>query len=172
MLKTSLNKVITNVNLSPKSNENRAVLTRKLNIKDEMNTWSNVSIRTGDCRHAFRSTRVLQELGEPKIGNMGFKIGIQEDDVGLHIAVEDQRRAIMVEIAQALGRFHSNLIPCIPLQMPSFLPMENLSKAPIGHILVNQKIRLMVRTKAQQSHNVPMPDPAKSLDLRRKPVVM
>lgn len=137
-----------------------------------MNTRSNVAIRTGNGRHAFGSAGVLQELGETEISNMSFEVGIKKNVIRFNITVEDQRRAVMVEIAKALGSLNCDLIPSVPMQMTTFLAMKDLPKTSIGHVLINQEIGLMVGAEAKKPNNVSVTNPSKCLNLGGEAIVV
>jgi hypothetical protein len=115
---------------------------------------------------------MMQELGQAKICNMGFKVGVQKNIVGFHVAMKDKRATIMVKIAQPLGSLHCNFVSVIPIQMPSIVSMKQLSQASIRHVFIHQKISVMVGAKRQQSNYVPMADFAQSLDLCRETMII
>ncbi|BAS83088.1 Os03g0228901, partial [Oryza sativa Japonica Group] len=136
-------------------------------------TGSNVAVGAGDRGHALGATGIAaEELGEAEVGDVRLELGVEEDVVGLDVAVQDRRRAVVVQVAEALGGLHGDLVPRRPLQVAALLAVEHLAEAAVRHVLVHQQVRLPVGGEPEQAHDVSVPDAPQRLYLRREAVVV
>ena len=58
--------------------------------------WGDVTIRAGHGVRGAGEIAVIDELGQPEISDVRFKLEANEDVVGLDVSVDDGRDAVVV----------------------------------------------------------------------------
>lgn len=59
------------------------------------------------------------------------------------------------------------MAPCVPVQIDRLrvFAVKKLAQAAVGHVLVNQKVGLVVGAASQEAHYIAVPDFAERFDL-------
>ena len=83
------------------------------------------------------------------------------DVVRLHVAVDDAVPAAVVEVGQAPGDAHGDLVPGAPVQEHAAAALEQVDvEGPVRHVLVDEEPALALAAEAHQPHQVDVLDDA------------
>ncbi|GER41267.1 phosphoglucosamine mutase [Striga asiatica] len=120
--------------------------------------WRQVTARPS---HGREQPRLLgaQQLRQPKVGYLhGFVV--EEDVLGLHVAVNDLVFAARVKVREPSGSPERDLVPLPPLQEPLavFSSEQRAVERAAVHELVNEKPLPAVRAEPFQPHEVDVVD--------------
>ena len=92
----------------------------------------------------------MEDIGEAKICNMGFKVGVQNNISGFHVTMKDNWATIMLKIAQTFGSLHYDYVLSLTNEMVAIVSMKQVSQTSISHVFIHQKISVMVGENCQQ----------------------
>lgn len=111
--------------------------------------------------HHRESIRFLSvhQLGEPEVGELGGEFLIQEDVLGLHVAVDNSFPAAFVQVRQSprnVAHDGESVWPCERARGPVGLGEEVLVERAVGHELVHQEPLGTLGAVAEQAHQIEM----------------
>ena len=81
---------------------------------------------------------MIHHLGESKIGENGFELGIKKDVIALDVSVKNGGKAIVVKISKTLSGSNGDLVTRFPVQ--ASVPLKQLLEIPVGEVVVQKQL--------------------------------
>jgi hypothetical protein len=122
---------------------------------NELITGSDVLVRSGERRRR-RVGAVVGDPGEAKVGEARLVSLAEQDVVGLDVAVEDGRHAVVVEVREALGHADGDREPHLPVHHggTGHRAVQQATEGAVGEVVVEEEARAAVGGPAQEPDDV------------------
>uniref|UniRef100_A0A8R7VA61 Uncharacterized protein n=1 Tax=Triticum urartu TaxID=4572 RepID=A0A8R7VA61_TRIUA len=123
------------------------------------------SLDTGR-RLAARVLFPAEQLHQAEAGDLGLQVGVQQNVLRLHVAVQDPLEALVVEVDQPLGDADGDLVPRRPPQRG--LPAEeSLGQRAVLDVLGDEEPVRALGAEAPYPDQVHVVDPSDTLSSDR-----
>uniref|UniRef100_A0A453PDI1 Uncharacterized protein n=2 Tax=Aegilops tauschii subsp. strangulata TaxID=200361 RepID=A0A453PDI1_AEGTS len=100
---------------------------------------------------------VLEDHGHAEVGDLGVHLVVEEHVAGLEVPVHDLEARVLVEVQQPARDPHHDALPHLPVQVRRLSRTEEEGvEAPVGEVLVDEHLLVLVHAAPQQPHQVPV----------------